>query len=100
MKQTEETRCTCDRQRSELPSVPVEVEAHNKITTDPLHNVRNVESNFDLPKTTVLKILCTVVRKFNLQYQMLQPGDGQRIFWTNETHCSLIENLNSKNCVH
>lgn len=126
VKTFEETGCTCDRPRSGRPSVPVEVvaEVHNTITAGPLRTARSVARNLDVPKTTVLKLLRSVLRMFPYRFQrvqMLQPGDEQqrvdfanfflirydedsrwplRILWTDEAHFSLTGNVNSKNCVH
>lgn len=122
----EETGCTCDRPRSGRPSVPVEVvaEVHNTITAGPLHTARSVARSLDLPKTTVLRLLRSVLRMFPYRFQrvqMLQSGDEQlrvdfanfflirydednrwplRILWTDEAHFSLTGNVNTKNCVH
>ena len=125
-KKFEKTGCTCDRPRSGLSRVPVEVvaEVHNTMTTGPLYPARNVSRNLHVLKATVLQIMHSVLRMFRFRFmriQALEPEDNQqrgnfvnfflirydedkrwpqRILWTDEAHFTFAGNVNSKNCVY
>lgn len=66
-------------------SIPVEVveKVHKRSTVSSLHTARNIACNLDLPKTIVLKILCSVLQMFPDRFQrvqILQLGDEQQFF--------------------
>ena len=50
--------------------VPIKIvaEVHNTMTTGPLYAARNISRNFGVLKTTVLQILCSVVRMFPYRF--------------------------------
>ena len=124
IKKSEETRCIWSR--SGRPCVPVEVaaEAHNTMTTGPLHTARSLSRNLDAPKTRVLQILCSVLQMFFLlvpkrpdvgtcrqptacqfcKFFLIRYDEDSRwplmILWTDEAHFILTGNVNSKNWVH
>ena len=66
VKKFKETGCTCDRTRFGRPRVPFEVvtEVHNAMTISPLHTAKSVSHNLNVSKTTVLKILRSILRMF------------------------------------
>ncbi|GFR09940.1 hypothetical protein TNCT_74841 [Trichonephila clavata] len=97
---------------------------HHVVTSENMQTERGTAHMLDIPKTTVLKQLRSVIHMFTNQYQrvqMLHMGDHQqrtdfaneylirydgnndwplRISWTDEAHFILTGNVNSKNCVH
>ncbi|GBN96686.1 hypothetical protein AVEN_246542-1 [Araneus ventricosus] len=60
--------------RSGRLCVPVEVvvEVYNTITSSPLDTARSVAGNLEVPKTTVLKLLRSVLRMFPSRFQCAQ----------------------------
>ena len=83
VKRSGETWRSCDRPRSGRPHVPAEVaaEMHYMMTIGPLHTARNVSRNLDVPKTTVLQILRSVLQVFPHRFQRVQelePGNNQQ----------------------
>ena len=70
VKKFEEPGCTCDKSLSGRPRVLVEVvaEVHNTMTTGPLILQEVFPTILDVPKTTVLKILCSVLRMFPYRF--------------------------------
>ena len=83
VKKFEKTGCTCDRPQSEWPRFLIKIggEVHNTMTKGSLHTVRNVFRNLYLPKTAVLKILCSDLQMFPYRFQRvwaLETGDNQQ----------------------
>lgn len=125
-KKFEETGCTCDRPRSGRPTVPEDAvtEVHHIVTSGHMQTARGTARVLDIPKTTVLNLLRSVLRMFPYRYQRVQmlhagdhlqridfanefliryDGDNDwplRILWTDEAHFTLTGNVNTKNCVH
>ena len=81
-KKNEGMGCTYDNLRPRQPVVAKDVvtEVHFTVNSGHMQIARDTSRVLDIPKTTVLKLLCCVLRMFPYRYQcvqMLQLGDSQ-----------------------